>query len=63
MTPHLSFALMGRHLVSSCVLDANGNMLTGLEAKVMTYDGENQPLSVTSRARRPVVSMVPTDRG
>lgn len=27
--------------------DANGNMLTGLYGKVMTYDGENRPLSVT----------------
>ena len=27
--------------------DANGNMLTGLDGKVMTYDGENRPLSVT----------------
>ena len=27
--------------------DANGNMLSGLDAKVMTYDGENRPLSVS----------------
>ena len=27
--------------------DGNGNMLTGLDGKVMTYDGENRPLSVT----------------
>ena len=27
--------------------DANGNMLAGLAGKVMTYDGENRPLSVT----------------
>ena len=27
--------------------DANGNMLTGLHGKIMTYDGENRPLSVT----------------
>lgn len=26
--------------------DANGNMLTGIHGKVMTYDGENRPLSV-----------------
>ncbi len=27
--------------------DANGNMTRGLDGKVMTYDGENRPLSVT----------------
>lgn len=27
--------------------DANGNMLNGYDGKVMTYDGENRPLSVT----------------
>lgn len=27
--------------------DANGNMTTGLSNKIMTYDGENRPLSVT----------------
>jgi RHS repeat-associated protein len=27
--------------------DANGNMTTGLDGKVMTYDTENRPLSVT----------------
>ena len=27
--------------------DDNGNMTTGLHGKVMTYDGENRPLSVT----------------
>ncbi|MDJ0640911.1 MAG: hypothetical protein QNJ20_19000 [Paracoccaceae bacterium] len=27
--------------------DANGNMLAGYDGKVMTYDGENRPLSVT----------------
>ncbi|WP_206540435.1 toxin TcdB middle/N-terminal domain-containing protein [Leisingera sp. ANG-M7] len=27
--------------------DANGNMLTGLDGKVMTYDGENRPLTVS----------------
>ncbi len=26
--------------------DDNGNMLTGLNGKVMTYDGENRPLTV-----------------
>ena len=30
--------------------DANGNMLIGLNGKVMTYDGENRPLSVTNSA-------------
>ena len=27
--------------------DGNGNMLIGLSGKVMTYDGENRPLSVS----------------
>jgi len=27
--------------------DANGNMLTGLSGKLMTYDGENRPLTVS----------------
>lgn len=31
----------------SLTYDANGNMLSGLNGKVMTYDGENRPLSVT----------------
>ncbi len=34
-------------LVSALVYDANGNMLEGFEGKVMTYDGENRPLTVT----------------
>ena len=29
------------------IYDANGNMTTGLHGKVMTYDGENRPLSVS----------------
>ncbi len=32
--------------------DANGNMLTGLAGKIMTYDGENRPLSVTHLGKR-----------
>jgi putative transposase len=32
--------------------DANGNMLTGLGGKIMTYDGENRPLSVTHFGKR-----------
>ncbi len=31
--------------------DANGNVLTGLDGQVMTYDGENRPLSVTRLAK------------
>ncbi|WP_170565662.1 RHS repeat-associated core domain-containing protein [Ruegeria atlantica] len=31
----------------SFTYDSNGNMLQGLHGKVMTYDGENRPLSVT----------------
>ncbi|MVO18483.1 FG-GAP-like repeat-containing protein [Parasedimentitalea huanghaiensis] len=32
----------------SFTYDANGNMTTGLNGKVMTYDGENRPLTVTA---------------
>lgn len=32
--------------------DANGNMLTGLGGRVMTYDAENRPLSVTFAGKR-----------
>jgi RHS repeat-associated protein len=32
---------------TTLTFDANGNMLTGLDGKVMEYDGENRPLSVT----------------
>ncbi|WP_225026895.1 RHS repeat-associated core domain-containing protein [Xinfangfangia pollutisoli] len=32
--------------------DANGNMLTGLGGKVITYDGENRPLSVTFAGKK-----------
>ena len=32
--------------VTTLTYDANGNMLTGLDGKSMTYDGENRPLSV-----------------
>ncbi|MFD2845244.1 RHS repeat domain-containing protein [Paracoccus cavernae] len=32
--------------------DANGNMMTGLGGKAMTYDGENRPLSVTVNGKR-----------
>ncbi|OYX39574.1 MAG: hypothetical protein B7Y91_00710 [Rhodobacterales bacterium 32-64-14] len=31
--------------------DANGNMTAGLDGKVMTYDGENRPLSVSYAGR------------
>ncbi|MEZ5733121.1 MAG: hypothetical protein R3D97_12440 [Paracoccaceae bacterium] len=31
--------------------DANGNMLTGLDGKVMSYDGENRPLSVANAGK------------
>lgn len=34
------------------VYDLNGNMLTGLDGKQMTYDGENRPLSVTFGTKR-----------
>lgn len=33
--------------ITALTYDANGNMLTGLGGKTMTYDGENRPLSVT----------------
>ncbi|WP_282092535.1 RHS repeat-associated core domain-containing protein [Epibacterium ulvae] len=32
---------------TSLSYDANGNMLRGIEGKVMTYDAENRPLTVT----------------
>ncbi len=32
--------------------DANGNQLTGLGGKIMTYDGENRPLSVTLSSKK-----------
>ena len=35
----------------SLTYDANGNMTTGLDGKVMTYDRENRPLSVTYQGR------------
>lgn len=31
--------------------DANGNMTTGLDGKVMAYDGENRPVSVSFAGR------------
>jgi hypothetical protein len=44
--------------------DANGNMLTGLAGKIMTYDGENRPLSVTWLGPSgPATSMAPTANG
>lgn len=33
------------------VYDANGNMTQGLDGKVMTYDGENRPLTVSYAGR------------
>jgi uncharacterized protein RhaS with RHS repeats len=39
-------------MVAPCTLDANGNMLTGLGGRTMTYDGENRPLSVTFNGKR-----------
>ena len=41
-----SLALAGGG-TTSFTYDANGNMTRGLDGKVMTYDGENRPLSVT----------------
>ena len=32
--------------------DANGNMLTGLGNRIMTYDGENRPLSATYAGKK-----------
>ncbi|WP_395541044.1 RHS repeat-associated core domain-containing protein [Neotabrizicola sp. sgz301269] len=39
-------------VVTTFTYDANGNMLTGLDGKVMTYDGENRPLSVTFAGKK-----------
>ena len=34
-------------VVTTLTYDANGNMTAGLDGKVMAYDGQNRPLSVT----------------
>lgn len=44
--------LSGRPRGLPLTYDANGNMLTGLGGKIMTYDGENRPLSVTHLGTR-----------
>lgn len=50
--------------VTTLTYDANGNMLTGLDGKVMTYDGENRPLSVRLNGKMTrLTSTAPTARG
>lgn len=50
--------------VTTLTYDANGNMLTGLDGKIMTYDGENRPLSVRLNGKMTrLTSTAPTARG
>ncbi|MGJ8626419.1 MAG: hypothetical protein ACSHXB_05610 [Sulfitobacter sp.] len=45
---HAPASVVGLHLA----YDANGNMLNGLDGKVMSYDGENRPLSVAFAGKK-----------
>ena len=49
---HAPGAVTTAGVTTPLTYDANGNMLTGLGAKIMTYDGENRPLSVTHLGKR-----------
>ncbi|MCU0829593.1 MAG: hypothetical protein MUE52_19975, partial [Tabrizicola sp.] len=44
---HAPSSVTAGGVTTTFTYDANGNMLTGLGGKIMTYDGENRPLSVT----------------
>ena len=48
----LIFLLAPATVTNPFTYDANGNMLTGLGGKIMTYDGENRPLSVTHLGKK-----------
>jgi RHS repeat-associated protein len=53
LTPdHAPGAVTSGGVTTDFTYDANGNMLTGLGAKMMTYDGENRPLSITHLGKR-----------
>ena len=53
LTPdHAPGAVTAAGVTTDFTYDANGNMLTGLAGKIMTYDGENRPLSVTHLGKR-----------
>lgn len=50
--------------VMTLTYDLNGNMFTGLDGKIMTYDGENRPLSVRLNGKMTrLTSTAPTARG
>lgn len=53
LTPdHAPSAVTSAGVTTPFTYDANGNMLTGLAGKIMSYDGENRPLSVTHLGKR-----------
>lgn len=53
LTPeHAPGSVTAGGVTTDFTYDANGNMLTGLRAKIMTYDGENRPLSVSHLGKR-----------
>jgi RHS repeat-associated protein len=53
LTPdHAPGAVTTGGVTTPFTYDDNGNMLTGLAGKIMTYDGENRPLSVTHLGKR-----------
>ncbi len=53
LTPdHAPGAVTTGGVTTAFTYDDNGNMLTGLAGKIMTYDGENRPLSVTHLGKR-----------
>lgn len=50
--------------VTTLTYDANGNMLTGLDGKIIPQDGEDRPLSVRLNGRiTRLTSTAPTARG
>ncbi|MGL4234943.1 hypothetical protein [Tabrizicola sp.] len=58
---HAPSAVTTGGVTTTFTYDANGNMLTGLAGKIMTYDGENRPLSVTHLGKRTrLMSTAPT---
>lgn len=49
---HAPLRVVAGGVTQNFAYDLNGNMTTGLNGKVMTYDGENRPLSVTANGQR-----------